>query len=97
MLELHRDAQQVDAVYPRPEPLGRGRHRHEAGQAATRPITLATVVCVHTAPPRGVGTPRSVRLRARPTNVVTPWPRRASISSESQRAGSERGIAPHGG
>src|SRR3954452_19984449 len=85
MLELHRDEQQVDAVYPRPEPLGRRRGRHHAAQVVTRPSTRATVVWVQTGPPRGVGTPRSVRLRARPTSVATPCVtlRRAGLEEET--------------
>src|SRR4051812_7584534 len=51
-----------------------------------RPSTRATVVWVQAAPPRGVGTPRSVRPRAKPTKVVTPPWGSASISSESRCA-----------
>ena len=45
-----------------------------------RPITRATVVCVHAQPRRGVGTPNVVSSRASPTSVVTPSRRNRSIS-----------------
>lgn len=52
----------------------------------TRPSSRATVVCVHVAPPRGVGTPRSVSDRASPWWVEMPSARSASTSSTSRCA-----------